>query len=186
MKLRPCALALAALAGGIGMGACRERGRPDPSIRMAVSHDRTAPAADASAGEGAGAGAGKDLGQTVPTKLVVPPEVTAAFSSIRLGWKDSQSGQGGTVEVPIGGSAPLPGSDLEIRADVFLPAFSMTAEQITSTGIGEENPAARIAVVEKGNEIFAGWIFTRFPEVHPFQHARFSLRLEGGVPRKQA
>jgi hypothetical protein len=182
MKVRPCALALAALAGGIGVGACRERGRPDPSIRMAVSHERTAAAADA----GAGAAAGKDLGQTVPTKLVVPPEVTAAFSAIRLGWKDSQGRQGGTVEVPIGGSAPLPGSDLEIRADVFLPAFSMTAEQITSTGIGEENPAARIAVVEKGKEIFAGWIFTRFPEVHPFQHARFSLRLEGGVPRKQA
>ena len=184
MKLRPRALPLLALAGGIGVGACRERGRPDPSIRMAVSHERMAAAADAGAGEGEGAG--KDLGQTVPTKLVVPPEVTAAFSAIRLGWKDSQSGQGGTVEVPIGGSSPLPGSDLEIRADVFLPAFSMTAEQITSTGIGEENPAARIAVVEKGNEIFAGWIFTRFPEVHPFQHARFSLRLEGGVPRKQA
>ena len=182
MKLRPSALALLALAGGIGFGACRERGRPDPSIRMAVSHERMAAAADAGAGEGAG----KELGQTVPTKLVVPPEVTAAFSAIRLGWKDLQSGQGGTVEVPIGGSSPLPGSDLEIRADVFLPAFSMTAEQITSTGIGEENPAARIAVVEKGNEIFAGWIFTRFPEVHPFQHARFSLRLEGGVPRKQA
>jgi hypothetical protein len=182
MKLRPSALALLALAGGIGIGACRERGRPDPSIRMAVSHERTTAAADA----GEGAGAGKDVGQTVPTKLVVPPEVTAAFSAIRLGWKDSQSGQGGTVEVPIGGSSPLPGSGLEIRADVFLPAFSMTAEQITSTGIGEENPAARIAVVEKGNEIFAGWIFTRFPEVHPFQHPRFSLRLEGGVPRKQA
>jgi hypothetical protein len=182
MKLRLCALALAALAGGIGVGACRERGRPDPSIRMAVSHERTA----AEAGAGEGAAAGKDLGQTVPTKLVVPPEVTAAFSAIRLGWKDSQSGQGGTVEVPIGGSAPLPGSDLEIRADAYLPAFSMTAEQITSTGIGEENPAARIAVVEKAKEIFAGWIFTRFPEVHPFQHTRFSLRLEGGVPRKQA
>lgn len=184
MKLRPCALALLSLAGGIGVGACRERGRPDPSIRMAVSHERTAAAVDA--GAGAGAAAGKDVGQTVPTKLVVPPEVTAAFSAIRLGWKDSQGGQAGTVEVPVGGSAPLPGSDLEIRADVFLPAFSMTAEQITSTGIGEENPAARIAVVEKGKEIFAGWIFTRFPEVHPFQHARFSLRLEGGVPRKQA
>jgi len=52
--------------------------------------------------------------------------------------------------------------------------------------IVRRNPAARIAVVEKGNEIFAGWIFTRFPDVHPFQHPRFSLTLEGGVPRKKA
>ena len=174
MKPRFWALALLALAAGIGFGACRERGRPDPSIRMAVSHDR------------ATAGGGKELGETVPTKLVVPPEVTAAYSAIKLGWKDSETGKGGTVEVPIGGSASLPGSDLEIRADVFLPSFSMSAEEITSTGTGQENPAARIAVLEKGNEIFAGWIFTRFPEVHPFQHPRFSLRLEGGVPRKEA
>ena len=174
MRIRNSALALLALAGGVGVGACQERGHPDPSIRMAASHDR------------ATAEGGKELGDTVPTKLVVPPEVTAAYSAIRLTWKDSETGKEGTVEVPIGGSAPLPGSDLEIRADVFLPSFSMSAEEITSTGTGQENPAARIAVVEKGNEIFAGWIFTRFPEVHPFQHPRFSLKLEGGVARKSA
>jgi hypothetical protein len=162
------------VAGAIGIGACRERGRPDPSIRMAVSHDRATP-------EG-----GQELGQTVPTRLVVPPEVTAAYSAIRVGWKDSESGREGLLEVPIGGAASLPGSDLEVRADVFLPSFSMSAEEITSTGTGQENPAARIAVVQAGNEIFAGWIFTRFPEVHPFQHPRFSLRLDGGVPRKKA
>lgn len=173
MNSRIRALAMLALAG-IASGACRERGRPDPGIRMAISHDR------------ATAGGGKELSETVPTRLVVPPEVTAAYAAIRLGWKDAESGKAGTVEVPIGGSAPLPGSDLEIRADVFLPSFSMSAEEITSTGTGEENPAARIAVVDKGSEIFAGWIFTRFPEVHPFQHPRFSLKLEGGVPRKSA
>jgi hypothetical protein len=153
---------------------CRERGRPDPSIRMAVSHEREAE------------DGGSELGDSVPTKLVVPPEVTAAFSGVRIGWKDSRSGQGGVVDVPIAGSARIPGSDLEIRTDVFLPSFSMTSEQITSTGIGQENPAARIAVVENGKEVFAGWIFQRFPDVHPFQHPRFSLKLEGGVPRKTA
>ena len=172
--MKPGFPAMAALALAVGVGACRERGRPDPSIRMAVSHDR------------ATAGGGKELGETVPTRLVVPPEVTAAYSSIRVGWKDSETGKEGTVEVPIGGEARLPGSDLEIRGDVFLPSFSMSAEEITSTGTGQENPAARIAVLANGSEIFAGWIFTRFPEVHPFQHPRFSLRLEGGVPRKKA
>jgi hypothetical protein len=167
---------LLAISGGIAFGACRERGRPDPAIRMAISHDQANPAS----------GGDQNAAATVPTKLIVPPEVTAAFGAIRLAWKDSQSGQTGIVEIPIGGSAPIPGSGLEVRADVFLPSFSMTSEAITSTGAGEENPAARIAVVEKGSEIFAGWIFKRFPDVHPFQHARFSLQLEGGVPRKAA
>ncbi|HEY6066959.1 MAG TPA: hypothetical protein VIY96_12450 [Thermoanaerobaculia bacterium] len=153
---------------------CRERGRPDPSIRMAVSHDRETE------------GGGSELGGSVPTKLVVPREVSEAFSGVRIGWKDSQNGKEGILDVPIGGSAKVPGSDLEIRTDVFLPSFSMTSEEITSTGIGEENPAARIAVVEGGKELFAGWIFKRFPDVHPFQHPRYALRLEGGVPRKTA
>jgi hypothetical protein len=154
--------------------ACRERGRPDPTIRMAVSHDR------------ATEGGGSEAGGPVPTNLVVPPEVTAAFEGVRIGWKDSQSGREGVIDVPLGGGAAIPGSDLEVRADVFLPSFTMTSEQITSSGVAEENPAARIAVRQGQNELFAGWIFKRFPDVHPFQHPRFSLRLEGGVPRKKA
>jgi hypothetical protein len=139
---------------------------------MAVSHDRQDPAGGAEPGGG------------VPSRLVVPPEVTAAYSAIRVRWKDSASGKEGSLDVPIGGAAPLPGSSLEVRGDVFLPAFTMSAEEITSTGIAQANPAARISVVEGGKEIFAGWIFERFPDVHPFQHPRFSVKLEGGVPRK--
>ena len=141
---------------------------------MAASHDR-----ESTSG-------GKELGETVPTRLVVPPEVTAAYSGVQIGWRDSESGKEGVLDVPIGGAAPLLATDLVIRADVFLPSFSMSAEEITSTGIGQENPAARIAVLESGREIFAGWIFKRFPDVHPFQHPRFSLKLEGGVSRKSA
>lgn len=162
------------LALTIAAGGCRHRGHPDPSIRMAVSHDRES------------ASGGKELGESVPTKLVVPPEVTRAYSAIQIRWKDSESGKEGVLEVPIGAAAPLSATDLVIRADVFLPSFSMSADEITSTGTGQENPAARIAVLQGGNEIFAGWIFKRFPDVHPFQHPRFSLKLEGGVPRKPA
>lgn len=159
----------------LSVAACRERGRPDPNVRMAVSHER-----EAEGGEGSQGGA------PVPTKLVVPPEVTAAFSGVQIGWKDSQSGKEGLLDVPLGGSTSIPGSDLAVKADVFLPSFTMTSDQITSTGTALENPAARIAVVQGDKAVFTGWIFKRFPDVHPFQHPRFSLRLEGGVPRKKA
>ncbi|MCA1579788.1 MAG: DUF2155 domain-containing protein [Acidobacteria bacterium] len=166
-------LLLLALADG-----CRERGRPDPAIRMAVSHERSeAPSGAAPAGaDGSGT-------PRVPTKLLVPDSVTRAYSGIRLRWKDSGSGKEGTLDVPLGAASPVPGSTLEVRADVFLPAFTMTSDAITSTGIEPENPAARITVGDGGKEVFAGWIFTRFPDVHPFEHPRFSLRLEGGVRR---
>ena len=114
---------------------------------------------------------------------MIPPEVAQAWAGIRLGWKDKQSGTEGTVDVPLNEASPLPDPSLVVRADAFLPAFTMGGGAITSQGVEPQNPAARITVFEKGKEIFAGWIFTRFPDVHPFTHSRFQLRLEGGVPR---
>lgn len=164
------AILLAALGAGV-LGGCRERGRPDPNVRMAVSHEQANPSG------------GEDLARSVPSRLVVPPEVSKAYSGIRLSWKDAASGKEGLLEVPLDGSATVPGSSIEVRADVFLPSFTMTEEAISSAGIEPENPAARVLIVEKENELFAGWIFSRFPDVHPFTHPRYSIRLEGGVRR---
>ncbi len=168
----------AGLAMGVGALACKERGRPDPNVRMAVSHE-VAVAATGEAGSGMNAGPGAD----VPTRLEVPPEVAHAYSGIKLIWKDKSDGKEGTIEVPLGGGTPLPDPSLVVRADVFLPAFTMGGGAITSDGIEPQNPAARITVFDKGKEIFGGWIFTRFPDVHPFTHPRFELHLEGGVPK---
>lgn len=162
----------------LAASACGEKGRPEPGIQMAVSHERE------SAPEGAG-GAGGEEAPKVPNRLVVPPEVEKTYSAIRLTWKNSQTGKEGELDVPLGGSARLPESEMDVRADAFLPAFTMSGDAITSQGVEATNPAARITVSDKGAEIFGGWIFTNFPDVHPFQHPRFSLRLAGGV-KKQA
>jgi hypothetical protein len=157
------------------LGGCSRRGRPDPEIRMAISHqpaDSAAPAKDPGGAPG-----------EVPTKLEVPPEVAKAYSGIRVAWKEKATGKEGVVEVPLGGAAPLPDPALVVRADVFLPAFTMGNGVITSDGVAPQNPAARITVFDKGKEIFGGWVFTRFPDVHPFADPRFQLRLDGGVPR---
>lgn len=157
------------------LAACREKGRPDPAIRMAISHEPAAAAENPSGGAG---------NPTAPTRLEVPPAVTEAFSGIRLTWKDAKDGKEGVLEVPIGATAPLPDPSLVVRADVFLPAFTMAGGVVTSEGVEPQNEAARITVLESGKEIFGGWIFKRFPDVHPFSHPRFKLLLEGGVPRK--
>ena len=158
--------------------ACREKGHPDPDIRMAISHERVEDPAGPAQTPVAGAPEG------APTRLEIPPEVAQAWSGVKIAWKDKSQGSSGVIDVPLGGAAPLPDPSLVVRADAFLPAFTMGGGAITSDGVEPQNPAARIVVFEKGQEVFAGWIFTRFPDVHPFTHPRFSLRLEGGVPRK--
>ncbi len=172
--MKRLALILLALGGWAATTACRERGRPDPNVRMAISHEQAVPPA---AGQGSGAGA------EVPTVLDVPPAVVQAFTGIKIGWKDKSDGKEGVIEVPLGGATPLPDPSLVVRGDAYLPAFTMGGGSITSDGIEEKNPAARITVFEKGKEIFAGWIFTRFPEVHPFVNPRFQLKLVGGVAK---
>ena len=173
------------LACVLGSAGCHERGRPDPAIQMAVSHEREAPAAGGvESGAGTETAANPPGAPKVPTRLVVPPEVEKTYSAIRLTGKDSKSGKEGALDIPLGGVARVPDSDLEVRSDVFLPAFTMTANEITSNGVELTNPAARITVAEKGNEVFGGWIFTNFPDVHPFEHPRFSLRLAGAVKKR--
>ncbi|MGE5277234.1 MAG: hypothetical protein ACM3SU_09580 [Acidobacteriota bacterium] len=188
MNRRALAAALClAAAGPLG---CGERGRPDPDVRMAVSHERVeaeqqqsaqgSPEGQAPAGMEA-QGQGQKQVPSVPTRLDVPDAVKKAYSGVVLLWKDSASGKEGKLEVPFGGSVALPDSGLTISADVYLPSFAMTAEVITSSGVEEGNPAARIRVRDKEKDIFSGWIFKRFPDVHPFTHPRFSLRLDGGI-----
>ena len=172
------ALAAASLASVAAILACRQRGRPDPNVRMAISHEL---AVQPSGGAGSGMNAGP--GADVPTRLEVPPEVSHAYTGIKIVWKDKADGKEGVIEVPLGGTAPLPDPSLVVRAEVFLPAFTMGGGAITSEGVEPQNPAARITVLNKGKEIFAGWIFTRFPDVHPFTHPRFQLLLEGGVAK---
>ncbi|MGH9316577.1 MAG: DUF2155 domain-containing protein [Thermoanaerobaculia bacterium] len=151
---------------------------------MAISHEREevpATAAEQNAPPGPARDQNATLAQPVPTLLEVPPEVARAFSGVQLAWRDKSNGQDGVLDVPLGEAVKLPGSDIEVRADVYLPAFTMTAQAITSTGIQEENPAARVTVAENGSQLFGGWLFLRFPDVHPFQHSRYALRLVGGI-----
>ena len=170
-----CLLAAAVVAAAAG---CGEKGRPEPGIQMAISHERE------SGPEGPGGG---EEGQPkIPNKLVVPPEVEKTYSAIRLTWKNSQTGKEGQLDVPLGGSARVPESEMEVRADVFLPAFTMKGDAITTQGLDATNPASRISVSDQGKEVFSGWIFANYPDVHPFQHPVYSLKLAGGVKKGSA
>ena len=180
--MKPSRLAILVLVPLAALSACREKGRPDPNVRMAISHDRIENTANgpAAAGQPGNAGAAPE----VPNRLEVPPEVQKAYSGIRLAWKDKSNGQTGVVEVPLNGGTPLADPTYVVRADVYLPSFTMGGGAITSQGIEEQNPAARITVFQNGKEIFAGWIFNRFPDVHPFENPKYQLHLEGGIARK--
>ncbi len=133
--------------------------------------------------EGAPGGAGAphgDMGGGPEKKVTVPAEVMSAWKSVKIEVEFKGKKATKTFSIPLNSEFKVPDSDLTIKVGAFLPHFAMTADSITSNSNNPENPAVRVEVLEKENTVFKGWLFSKFPDVHPFQHDRFGLKLVSG------
>ena len=111
-----------------------------------------------------------------PRMVQVPADVQAGWKSVVLGVTNLASGAGQDVEVAIGQTVTVEG--LEITVEKFVPHFAMGDGTITSASNDTVNPAARLMVKEGGNEVFSGWLFSLYPEAHPFQHETYGVVLK--------
>ena len=142
-------------------GGCREKGRPDPNIRMAVSHERT---------ESEPAGGGGGDARRRPDAARGAPGSPGGLFRDQAALEGRENGKEGVIDVPLGSGTPLPDPSLVVRADVFLPAFSMGGGVLTSDGVEPQNPAARITVFEQGEGNLRGLDLHAIPgrpPVHP-------------------
>jgi hypothetical protein len=65
----------------------------------------------------------------------------------------------------------------------FLPDFIMDGLTITSKSEETNNPAVSVVVTEGGNEIFTGWLYSKFPAIHPFQHDQYGITLKEPIKK---
>lgn len=128
-------------------------------------------------------GAMPQMGGGPEKKIVVPDQVKGKWKAVKIEveYKDKNSRKQFTV--PLHSDFKVPDSDLIIKTGDFLPHFSMAADAITSSSNNPENPAARIEVLQNNKEIFHGWLFAKFPAVHPFQHDKYGVTLVEGVKK---
>src|SRR3990172_289922 len=56
-----------------------------------------------------------------------------------------------------------------------------TAVKIISASNDLSNPACNIEVLVGGNQAFKGWLFARYPDIHPFEHGKYGVKLLEGV-----
>ncbi len=96
-------------------------------------------------------------------------------------FKEKKTSQQFTI--PLNSEFKVPDTDLTLKTGSFLPNFSMAADQITSSSNEPENPACNIEVLEKGDQVFKGWLFSKFPDVHPFEHGSYGVKLLEGVKK---
>ncbi|MBU4203269.1 MAG: cytochrome c biogenesis protein ResB, partial [Acidobacteria bacterium] len=82
-----------------------------------------------------------------------------------------------TILLRIGEKAVFDNGDLEVHALQFVPDFILNDQnEVTTRSLQPNNPAVYIKAFRGGNEVFNGWLFSKFPDF-----ARMHSRDEGDL-----
>lgn len=120
-------------------------------------------------------------GPKVEKKILVPDSVKAKWSKVKFIIEDKTTKKSAEYAVNIGSEFKVPNTNLKIVVGEFLPDFRMDEATITSASDMPNNPAVRVEVFENGKIIFKGWLYSKFPTIHPFEHEKYSLTLKEGI-----
>jgi len=112
-------------------------------------------------------------------KTVIPNEVKEHWKSVEISILDHQISAEKSYTINIGETKLIQDSALSIKVDTFLPAFIINDNQATSASNETRNPAAYIVVKQNEDQLFAGWVFSLYPDAHAFQNPRYDFSLTG-------
>ena len=114
-------------------------------------------------------------------KIVITDEIKNKWKGIIITVMDKQTMNGRDYPIAIGGNLKISGSNIEVQTGAFLPDLQIEDNIYSSVSAELNNPAIQVEVKEGGKEIFKGWLFQKYPTVHPFKHERFSITLKEPV-----
>jgi hypothetical protein len=115
--------------------------------------------------------------------VVVPDSVKGKWKAVILVVTDKKANKQQEYTVNLNSDLKIPNSNLKVSVGEYLPDFRMEGLTLTSTTNDPNNPAVGVKVSENGKEIFKGWLYSKFPTMHPFEHPNFSIVLKDGVKK---
>ena len=115
------------------------------------------------------------------TQIVVPDNVKGRWNAVVLTLEDRGKNTKEDLTIKLGESYAIPDSAVTISVGDFLPDFRMDGLTITSASDLPNNPAVQVTVNDGDKEVFKGWLYSKFPTIHPFQHEKYGLTLKEGV-----
>jgi hypothetical protein len=121
-------------------------------------------------------------GSTKTGTTVVPDEVKGKWKAATFIVVDRERSTATEVTVPIGKRWNFPDKTLWVEVIEFLPDLRIDNKIYTSASNEPNNPAAHVVIHQGEEEVFDGWLFSQFPQVHSFTHPRFAITLKEGVP----
>ena len=116
-------------------------------------------------------------------QVIVPPAVKSAWKAVKLVIVDKATGKTTQATVNIGSSYTIPGSKMEVNVLSFLPDFKMSGTEITSVSNEPNNPAAQVRISDNGKKIFKGWLYSKYPAIHPFENDKYGVTLKEGIKK---
>ncbi len=138
----------------------------------------------ASDGEPAAGQAGHPQVGSAGRPVRIPDPVKGKWQAVKLRVEEKDGGRPPEIfTVKLGGQLAIPGSKLRVKVGEFLPALQVSGGEITSASNDPTNPAVLVTVSEGGKDTFKGWLFSKFPEMQPFEHPKYRITLVEGVPR---
>ena len=114
-------------------------------------------------------------------KVIVPDNIRERWKGVILTVVDRQTMDMRDYNVPAGGRVMISNSNIEIQTKEFLPDLKIDGNIYTTASTELLNPAIHVIIKEDGKELFKGWLFQKFPSVHPFKHQKFSITLKEPV-----
>ena len=119
----------------------------------------------------------------VDRAVVVPKEVKAKWSAVKLSVTDKAANNKKEYTVAVGSELAVPNTKIKVKVLAFIPDFKMGDKDITSASDKPNNPAVQVAIQEPGKEEWKGWLYSMHPDVHPFMHDKVMITLMGGVAK---
>ena len=116
-------------------------------------------------------------------KVVVPEDIKSKWKGVVFTIIDRESNSAKDYTVQLNGKVTIPDSKIEVQTEEFLPDLKIDGNIYTTETYNLLNPAIHVLITEDGKEIFKGWLFQKFPSVHPFKHQRFGITLKEAVTK---
>jgi hypothetical protein len=123
------------------------------------------------------------------TTVTIPDSVKGKWKAVVLAVENKDTGKTADYTVTIHSDFKIPSTDLKITVGDFLPDFRMEGLNITSASNEPNNPAVGIRIFEGDKQIFPapgkkwGWLYGKFPTMHPFSHPKYAIVLKSAVPK---
>ena len=118
---------------------------------------------------------------TKPTELL--PEITEKYSGIKIEAVNKSDGSKMEIIAPFCQKTVIGNTGLEIIISSYFTSFTMVDGGVKNVSMEENNPAAKVIITDNGSQVFDGWLFQEYPDMHPFEHPVWKVILAGAVKK---